>query len=199
MPVTTRETRRSPRDDSVAPTESDDGDIAGHDADGQRAVYERAIDDEVYLVEPVLENGNGDARGQREKRQHRQDLCAWDDAPQQGAHDKERHGEAERHAHPTKLLALVTVGPSVAQYECHERRAEPANDQDRSDNAGRDHRGAVKRKRVVDRLGRTDLERRRDRDSGRREHRPRRNGGRNRPLPTRCQVAVRHEEEQCTQ
>ncbi len=101
--------------------QSDDGDIAGHDADGQRAVDERTIDDEVDLVEPVLENGNGDACGWREKRQHGQDLGAWDDAPQQGAHDKERHGEAERHAHPAQLLALVTVGPSVAHYEC--RRA----------------------------------------------------------------------------
>ena len=134
------------RDDEVAAgrerraDQSDDGDIAADDADGQHAVYERAIDDEVDLVEPVLENGNGDACGQREKRQHGQDLCAWDDAPQQGADDKERHGEAERHAHPAKLLALVTVGPSVAHYECHERRAEPANDEDRSDNAGRDHR-----------------------------------------------------------
>ena len=95
----------------------------------------------------------------------------------------ERHGEAERHADPAQLLALVTVGPSVAHYECHERRAEPADNEDRSDNAGRDHRRDVKRKRVLDRLGRTEVERGRGRDGDRREHRPRRNGGRNRPPP----------------
>ena len=61
--------------------------------------------------------------GQREKRQHGQDLGAWDDAPQEGSDDEEWYGEAERHADPAQLLALVTVGPSVAQYECHERCA----------------------------------------------------------------------------
>ena len=60
--------------------------------------------------------------GRSEKRQPRQYLGARNDAPQQGADDEERHGEAERHADPAQLLSLVAVGASVADDERHERR-----------------------------------------------------------------------------
>ena len=100
--------------------QSDDRDIAGDDADGHHAVDERAIDDEVDLVEPVLEDGDGDSGRQEEERQHRQHLGARDDAPQQGADDEERHGEAERHADPAQLLPLVAAGAAVADDEGRE-------------------------------------------------------------------------------
>ena len=100
--------------------QSDDGDIAGDDADRHHAVDEGAVDDEVDLVEPVLEDGDGDSGRQEQKRQPSQERGARNNTPQQRADDDERHGEAERHSDPAQLLSLVAVGAAVPDDERHE-------------------------------------------------------------------------------
>jgi aminomethyltransferase len=60
-------------------------------------------------------------RREREEGENRQHLGAGDDAPQEGADDEQRYGEAERHADPAQLLALLTARAAVADDEGRER------------------------------------------------------------------------------
>ena len=116
-PVTTSEMKKVGAGRERRADQSDDGDIAGDDADRHRSVDERAVDDEVDLVEPVLEDGDGDSGRQEQRRQPGQERGARNNTPQQRADDEEWHGEAERHSDPAQLLSLVAGGASVPDDE----------------------------------------------------------------------------------
>src|SRR5439155_10578657 len=90
-----------------------DGDVDRSEEGGQDAVDHRLVDDDVDVVQPVLEDGDGGGNGERQEPNDRQvaGTDAWD-----AGHDARGHDEAAV-CEPPNLLALITRGPAAPDEE----------------------------------------------------------------------------------
>jgi hypothetical protein len=115
----------------------DDDDIHRGECCGQQAVDDRAIDDQVDVVEPVPQDGDRDRAGdpdqecdldavERNVRDRRQVTRAGDQGAERDRLRGEGHRAGERK--PLDLMTFVGLGRPVPDHERHERRG-----------CGRDH------------------------------------------------------------